>query len=140
MLTHRAAPCPTPPHPTPPHPAPLHRTPSHPTEPHPTPTHRTAPHTTYPNRVYPVLSCPIPSHPIPAYHVTSHHIPSHPIPSPLGLAQVLVQAAGGGVGTLAVQYASNVLGYGEVLGTSSRGNGAQLESLGLTSLIDYRSG
>ena len=51
--------------------------------------------------------------------------------------RVLVHAAAGGVGSFAVQYARNVLGYGTVLGTCSAANAERVKSLGATETIDY---
>lgn len=51
----------------------------------------------------------------------------------------LVQAASGGVGTFAVQYLSNVLKFGQIIGTASSANAHFLSSLGVTRAIDYHS-
>ena len=50
---------------------------------------------------------------------------------------LLVQAASGGVGSFAVQYARRVLGFGRVLGTCSARNAERVRDLGATSTIDY---
>ena len=50
---------------------------------------------------------------------------------------ILIQAAAGGVGSFAVQYARNVLGFGNVLGTCSAPNELLVRELGATATIDY---
>mmetsp|Transcript_17865 Transcript_17865/g.54674 ORF Transcript_17865/g.54674 Transcript_17865/m.54674 type:complete len:403 (-) Transcript_17865:939-2147(-) len=60
-------------------------------------------------------------------------------PARSGGGAVLVQAGMGGVGSLAVQYARNVLGYAEVLATASGGNADALKALGATKVIDYKA-
>ena len=50
---------------------------------------------------------------------------------------ILIQAAAGGVGSFAVQYARNVLGFGHVLGTCSAPNESLVRELGATATIDY---
>ena len=52
---------------------------------------------------------------------------------------LLVQAAAGGVGSFAVQYARRVLGFERVLGTCSARNAERVRQLGATSTIDYAS-
>ena len=52
---------------------------------------------------------------------------------------LLVQAAAGGVGSFAVQYARGVLGFERVLGTCSARNAERVRQLGATSTIDYAS-
>lgn len=50
---------------------------------------------------------------------------------------LLVQAASGGVGSFAVQYARRALGFGRVLGTCSGRNAERVRALGATSTIDH---
>jgi alcohol dehydrogenase len=50
---------------------------------------------------------------------------------------ILIQAAAGGVGSFAVQYARNVLGFGHVFGTCSAPNESLVRELGATATIDY---
>ena len=50
----------------------------------------------------------------------------------------LVQAASGGVGSLAVQYCANTLGM-EVIGTCSAANADFVRSLGAAQVLDYRT-
>jgi len=52
--------------------------------------------------------------------------------------RILVQAAAGGVGSFAVQYAKNVLGM-HVTGTCSKNNVDFCRSLGVDEVIDYKS-
>lgn len=51
--------------------------------------------------------------------------------------RILVHAAAGGVGSFAVQYARNVLGFGHVVGTCSSKNAELVAGLGATATIDY---
>ena len=51
--------------------------------------------------------------------------------------KILIQAAAGGVGSFAVQYARNVLRFREVVGTSSAQNADFVRGLGATHAVDY---
>ena len=51
--------------------------------------------------------------------------------------KILIQAASGGVGSFAVQYARNVLRFKEVHGTSSAANADFVRGLGATHVVDY---
>ena len=51
---------------------------------------------------------------------------------------IFIQAGSGGVGSIALQYARNILGFKNVITTCSERNLEKCYSLGATSVIDYR--